>query len=403
MNEPSHHKLVELALQCQPRAAVPAEFGAAVHATCLWPDEHAIALLTGQGGPWRRYFPRRNPRFNFEIRARSFRPFLPKLGFFIRSVVACLRRGEIEEAGRFAGVFSHYLGDFAEPAHYYELDIGRLLPPPEDMVNCNYHFMIEAIESGRMRLAHTPRLLGESAGEFQFRLEGRFMALHARGVAAVLPMVKAIYERRNDRASRVFDGVMTDAAAILADFIHTARAVAAREFEPAAAATLSTCDLRAIGPHTFDVEFNFGHAPLLDAVTIENFGRARPFRLRRPRGRRTGAEVVPGICAVPHALPLEGASLSSELHYRLPRGVFDCLSALVGLQADHARQAACRFEVLVDGRLAHTTDWRTPASEAVPVRVGVAGARDLRLRVVTDGSTDKLAFPIWGEPQLIKT
>ncbi len=29
------------------------------------------------------------------------------------------------------------IGDFSQPAHYYELDIPKLLPPPKNMTNCN--------------------------------------------------------------------------------------------------------------------------------------------------------------------------------------------------------------------------------------------------------------------------
>jgi len=368
----------------------------------MLPDEVAIPLLEGKRGPWRRYFPASLPRFNFEIGARCARAYFPASGFFLRKVLACLRRGEAGEAGRFAGVFSHYLGDFAEPAHYYELDVGRLMPPPPHMANCNFHMMIEGIESGVESLRHKPRLLGAKAPELLFLLEGRLAALHATAVASVLPMLRCIYRRRNADASKTFDRVMREAARVLADVCHTAHCVAEKDFDARQLASLRVCDLRQAEPWDFDVEFNFGQKPLIDAITVQTYGRAEPFRLRVKQGRRTVTQTIGGICAIPHALPLRGTAMRSMLHYRLPRDTYARFEATVGLLAGRRPQARCVFEVRADGRRLYRGPQTGEGDAAACVALDVTGCRDLKLIVHTDGSTDRLAYPVWGEPRLVK-
>ena len=404
MNGPSHIKLVTLAFQALRRmpAGARREFEAAMRETCMLPDVHAIPILEGRRGAWRRYLPPRIQPFNFQISDRSPRAYLPPLGFFIRKVVACIRSADVAEAGRYAGVFSHYLGDFAEPAHYYELDVGRLAPPPAHMKNCNYHMMLEGIGSGLRRVKHRPALLGASGGELEFRLGGRFAALRAESVAAVLPMLRSIYRRRSARASKVFDGVMASASRVLADFCHSCWCVGAKEYDEGELDALRACDLRDVLPQDYDVEFNFSQVPLVDVITLEPYGCSEPFRLYSRRGRRKAARAVGGICTIPHALPLKGTTPSATLVYRLPRGTYSEFRATAGLLAGPERQAKCRFEVRADDRRLYRSRWMRPGDLAEPVEVDVTRCKLLALKVHTDGSTDRLAYPIWGEPVLRK-
>jgi len=405
VNGPSHNRLVTLALQslssCE--GGPCRHFADGMYETCMLPDAQAIPLLRGEGGSWRKYLPPVVPPFNFQIPGRRARAFFPPLKFFIRNVAGSLRRGDAAEAGRFAGVFSHFLGDFSEPAHYYELDIGRLLPPPAHMTNCNFHVMIESIESTVRSLQHRPGLLGTSLAEVEFVLESRLAALHGRSVAAVVPMARAIYARKNRNASKVFNGVMRESAEVLADFCHAAHCVARGKFPPAQVAGLRVFDLRRAEPEVCDVEFNFGQRPLVDSITRKTCGRAEPLRLYRRRGRRKVAEEVAGICVIPHALPVAGVTFSATLMYRLPEGTYATLETTVGLLAGESRQAACRFEVTADNRRLYRSRQFKPGEVAERLVLDLNGCRELGLAVYTDGSTDKLAYPIWGEPRLIKS
>jgi hypothetical protein len=403
MNGPEHHALVRLAFAClaadEPCGLRNLEEGVA--AACMLPDQVAVPLLRGESGPWRAFFPPRLPRFNFEHNPLDIRALLPASRFYLVQSVRALRRGDHAAAARFLGVYSHYIGDFSQPAHHYELHIAGLLPPPPALRNCNYHRMLEDVPADVARLAHRSRLLGTSLGECLFRLEGRYAALYRLAVAAVVPMTRAIYRGRQPAATAALNRVVAASAALFADVLRTVAALAARRVPPAEARHLARCDLRSQLPLRWDVEFNFSRRPLLDRVAVRTYGPALPFRLRMEGS--DDAPVVPGICAIPHALPLPGTEPESCLEYRLPPGVFHEFRCHAGLLAGGGvPQAISVFTVEGDGR----TLWRSPplgaADAALPVRADLSGCRRLCLRVRTDGSTDRLAYPIWGRPLLRK-
>jgi hypothetical protein len=403
MNGEGHRLVIERALGVLrgPAAQAWRPLAGEMLSACMDADRYALPLVRGETGPWRRYYPPRPPVPDFRRTVPFARPYFPPSGFYLRRILAALRRGQGTEAARLAANFAHYLADFAEPAHYYELHMMRLVPPPARRRNSNYHVIVESVPATLPVLRHTPRLLGRSPGEARFRLEGRLAALNARSVAAIIPMLSAVYQRRLSRAERLFRPLVRDTAAILADVLHTLWSVHTGAFDARQAAALRTCDLRDVEPAAFDVEFNYGYRPLLDALTIQTRDRAERLRLRLGRGGRTTPVAVPGICPIPHALPLRGIALRSSLVYRLPAGVFTRFQALVGLHAGVSRQAACRFEVWGDGRCLRRTRWLRPADAAVPLDVAIRGCRRLELRVPTDGSTDRLAYPVWGRPRLL--
>ena len=405
MNQHDHHAIVRLAfssLRDRADAGLLA-LQERIAESCMLPDEVAIPLLEGKDGHWRRYFPRVLPKFNFEHDQRDLHALLPVNGFYVREIIRALRRQDYDSAARFLGVYSHYIGDFTQPAHHYELDIGLLLPPPAVMRNCNYHRMLEDVEATVTTLRRRPCLLGSSPHELLFRLPARYAALFERSVAAVIPMTRAIYRGQFETASRVMDRIVLDSAALFADFCCTVWAIAQRRFRASDLRRLQACDLRNIPPSAYDAEFNFSHRPLIDAVSVAEYGPATRFALFYPRpGDQPAAIAVNGVCVIPHALPLPGVPLGAMLEYRLPRDVFSRFEADVGLLAGETRQAACRFEVLADGRSLFSSPSLKPGDCALHVALDIARCRKLRLTVTTDGSTDKLAFPIWAEPRLLK-
>jgi hypothetical protein len=193
---------------------------------------------------------------------------------------------------------------------------------------------------------------------------------------------------------------VTEAAALFADFCCTALVLAGAPIPAADRRRLQSCDLRDIAPGRYDVEYNFGHMPLRDCITVESYGRARPLSLYRRKGSGLVAEPVRGICTIPHALPLETIEPVAWLEYGLPRGAFERFRCDAGLLAGIGRQASATFEVWLDGRRACGTGLLAPGQPAAPLEADVRGRRTLRLHVRTDGSTDKLAYAVWGEPRL---
>jgi len=402
MNGPEHHAIVKLALDSLPPWAalhwqplLPDILG-----SCMLPDQKAIPLLRGETGPWRHYFPKRAWKLHFNGAQADWRAFLPDSRFYLRHVVANLRKGDMQEAARFAAVYSHWIGDFSQPAHHYDLEIAILLPPPPSMRNCEYHRMIEDIPSTVKTMRYRPQVLGRTQPECLFRLAGRYEKLFHDSVAALIPMTQAIYDRRHAPAVKLLNALVVDSAALFADFCCTAQALADRRVPATDQRRLATCDLGALAPDRFDVEFNFGHKPLRDWITIESYGQARPLALYHQTGDRIRSRKVTGYCTIPHALPLETVEPEAWLEYRLPPGVFERFDCEVGLLAGIERQAPSHFEVLLDGRCATKSPVLLPGQPAVHLTADVRGVRTLRLRVETDGSTDKLAYAVWGQPRL---
>ncbi len=403
MNGPGHHRMVKLAMGCSPERSADLWTRLRPHVleTCMLPDAHAIELFEGADGPWRRYFPPGRPINNFIVPGRELRRLLPNIGFYTERVVEELRDGRVGEAGRFAGVFSHYLADFAQPAHYYELDVPHLLPAPPELANCNLHRMIEDVEAGVEHVDHRPAVLGASLEEFVFRFESRLAELHSAALAAIVPMVRALYRHRPDRAANTFDGVMGTAAKVFADFVHSACSLATGDASHGELDALQECDLRPIPSWKYDVEYNHGHRPFVDAITLDGETTARPLRLRTGDGGQT--REMPGLCVIPHALPVGGATPPATLEYRLPDNVYERFEAVVGLLGDVEKQAACRFEVVADDRTVAQTPFLKPTDTARNLSVDVRNVRHLRLVARSDGSTDKLAYAVWGKPTLLKT
>lgn len=404
MNGHGHSKVVKLAFECFPTWLQKTwkAYEGNVEETCMFPDKYAVHMLEGKTGPWRKYFPAIKSTHVFHFHQQSFRKSLPPLRFYINKVIAHIRQRKMVEAARFAGVFSHHIADFSQPAHYYELDIQKLLPPPKSMANCNLHPMIENIESRIHRISYKARPLGTSEDEFEFYLETRFAKLYKKALASIVPMVTFIYQKKNAKAQRIFDEVIGEVVKTFADFCYTSFIIALDRFPNREVSRFDECDLREIEPYSYDVEYNYGHKPLIDTITTTTYGRAKVLTLLKKQGNRKVSKLTRGICTVPHALPLKGTTASATLEYRLPKKAYSRFKTTVGLYADIEKQAKCRFEVIADEKSLYKSKMLTPEDTGQLINIDISGCEKLKLVARTDGSTDKLSYPIWGEPRLVK-
>jgi len=405
MNTYDHKKVVKLAFECFPlwQENIWKKYERNVNETCMFPDKYAIAMFEERTGSWRKYFPPvKSTHTFFSQQQRSFRECLLHLRFYIHKVIVHIKQKKMREAARFAGVFSHYIADFSHPAHYYELDIPKLLPPPRRMKNCNLHPLIENIQSSLEHISYKATLLGISEEEFKFNLETRFAKLHKKTLSSIVPMVIFIYQRKNKKAQKVFDRIMDEVARIFADFCYTSYAIALGCFPKREISRIDKCDLREVEPHLYDVEYNYCYQPLIDVITTDRYGHAKPFRLLKRKGNRKITTIVRGICAIPHALPLKGTTPSSTLEYHLPKKTYNRFKTTIGLYADIEKQPKCYFEIIGDGKSLYKSRILSPKDIAQSINVNITGCKKLKLVVHTDGSTDKIAYPIWGEPILMK-
>lgn len=406
MNDKEHFAIVEIAFRCLLVGAHSDLKTIRKNALgmCMLPDQQAINLLQNRvPAGMRSFFPKTLPKFNFQHPQGDYRTLLPANRFYISSIMKALRNRQSKEAGKLIGVYSHYLGDFSQPAHHYELEIGRLLPPPRQYVNCEYHRLIEDIPSTIGSIKYHPKPLGTTLDEILFRLDSRFAKLYDRSVAAVIPMTKAIYRNHPEKASKILDGVVGETARLLADVCYTVFSMTQGGFSEHDHVLLQTCDLRELTAHRTDVEFNFSNKVLVDTIRLKDWDCSKPFRQFYRQNRKLVPREVKGICAIPHALPMPGYEMRSMLEYELPKSVFDMFQTEIGLLVDESNQAECRFVVEVDGTPVFQSKPFTYRTAAQAISINIEKAKTLRLVVYTDGSTDKLAFPIWANPSLSKT
>jgi hypothetical protein len=403
MNHADHHKVVELAIPTLPASsrAFWQPLTAAITATCMLPDARAIALLNGEDGPWRHYFPPEVPKHSFEKVGASARAHFFDLRHPLEQVLALMQRGDLQEACHFLGVFSHHLGDFAEPAHFYEADITLLLPPPPDRRNCNPHRMLEDTVSSLTQIAHTPRVLGDTLDSIILRLEGRCREVYESSVATILPMLAALYRRDSLAAGVLVNPVIAQTAAIMADLLQTLWCLHTGQWSADERRELATCRLDRMEPAAYDVEFNYGFRPLREAITIDQRGFALPLQLRLDPAAPAVISPVEGLCVIPHALPIRGTRYEAVLEFDLPPESFTRFTCTLGVLAGYTPQAPCRFLIEVDGVPRFQSAPLTEPAPALAIDLDIASGRRLRLVVLTDGSTDKLAMPIWAWPTLV--
>jgi hypothetical protein len=400
MNGTDHPLLVKLAFEAAGKKFhhLAANLASA-QSTCMYPDTYAVPLFENQSGPWRKYFTPGKHKSNPNIQQLPLRKCLPPFRFYVSNIIKLLKNKDYQEAAKFTGVFSHLLGDFSQPAHWYETAAFALMPPPPKLCNCTIHFLIEGLSSNLKAINYEPKLLGTTQSELIFNLENRFAELNKKSIAAIVPMLQALYRGNEAGARKIYNPVMKTAAEILVDFCFSVHAIAfkTKEFLDQ---NKTECDLRKALPYAYDVEKLFGSLPLIDTVTPPFAkGSSSAFKLRT--GKKSITEIK-GICAVPYAMPSEKRPLWSWLEYHLPSGTFSSFQSKIGMCADLKPQASARFEVESDGKTLFKSPMLSAKDPAMDINIDISGIKKLKLLVYTDGSTDKLAYPIWGNPLLIK-
>jgi hypothetical protein len=397
MNEHDHNLILRLAFDSLPAKIADQwndSFDAA-YETCMWPDTYAVNLKRDETGVWRNYFPRTSRKPG----KSQFESNLPDLEFYASKLMLSLKNGDFNEAGRFLGVFSHLLADFAQPAHWYEKESALLMPPPAELGHRHLHSMIESVESSLERLDATPAVFADSIEELLFKLSRKFQQLMESTVSAIVPMIAALYADDIEQATHVLNPVMEKAAAILADCVATFHAVAFDDFTNAERDTLRRCPLSEASPATFDMENVFGQRPLTGSFTLKPYcDSPTPFAMATDKGKL----ISDCVCAIPYAMPEGDRPMWSWMEYAIPAGLYNRFETFVGLCENAVPQASVRFEILSGEKVLSATGMMKAGEPAIFLSAEIANITHLKLIVHTDGSTDKLAFPLWGNAAFIK-
>jgi len=324
----------------------------------------------------------------------------PMLAHLLGSAIAAWRDGLPDDACKFLGCLSHYLGDVTQPAHLMDLELlAQLLPRPDGFATFHYHTTVEAVTGDCLALA-PPRLLGLDVAEAVWRLAlaNREAIRYSRQF--VVPTVQALFARDQAEAERLAAFPVTRAAQLTADLLYTALVIATEGATPAEREGLATVDLRLLAPDAAFHDSVYGGA-LLDASrdVPPNSGPLSPARLRDRDGK---LRLVVGLGVLPHS----GMCGPREtwMRYALPPGSYALFAAEVGMHAELTRDGAADFVVELDGREVFRSGRLTAADAACPVRVPLGHATSLTLTVVdaNEGRTFWHNHAIWAAPRLVR-
>lgn len=306
---------------------------------------------------------------------------------------------------KFAGCFSHLLGDTFQPAHLAAdtalHDIMELVPRPdkEQFKRFHYHTDIESV-TGRCAELEAPELLGLSLSEATWRLAKRCAAARTYCRRFIIPIVQALFAGDEDAAIANASEPVTIAAQMTGNVIFTAIKIAANSFSPAEIEQLKSLDLRFLPADKAFHDSVYAEAILdgnMDAIAPG----AKPV-LPAKLNFADGPRQVKGLGVLPHS----GMSRSRDCYmtWILPRGIFKQFSAKVGLHADLAVGGAVSFQVLLDDETVWDSGRMTRETLAKALTVPLGGAETLTLKVcdANDGQSFLRNHSIWADPVIAK-
>jgi len=327
---------------------------------------------------------------------------------YVHRVQACLAAGEAALAAKLMGVWSHVIGDTAEPIHAVAPEVVDLvLPPPAEMIALELHANVEGLGAPVDIAGHAPRLLGSTPERAAMGACADLVAAKRLGAAQAVPIVRALYAGDRAEARRRSQLAQNAAARHFADFMHTM--IELWRGRPRGQDGLDLCEYPFVWA---DVDMLYRHRPLTDASPIPySGGKAHPLALPAGDG---DVEQVHGLGVLPFLGPPFSPTSQREavVEYCLVPGAYQTFRARVGANPRFAETlVSAAFTVGVDGeerfRSAEVGIGDAPAS----VEVSVAGARWLRLGMhyTAEPTRDDVArlhcawalHGVWAEPQLI--
>jgi len=272
--------------------------------------------------------------------------------YFLERTVESLKKDDKEKAARFAGVFSHFLGDTAQPIHIVNSRIlDLLIKCPDEFLGFELHAGIEGITGKPIIKKYEPELLGTSVPGAAMGLYRKIL-LMAEECRYITPlMVRAVYSRRRKEAVRLAGKSVKLATLVFADFLRTCWTIAYDE--DIAASPFSLADY----PHiTSTVDMLYRYRPMKNLSLIPySGGRSYPLTLLDEKGKRIR---VGGIGVIPYLGPMKSAlgtvrERDARVEFLLCPGAYSVFRARVGLNPLFKESGGkVLFRVFSDGRLA---------------------------------------------------
>lgn len=307
--------------------------------------------------------------------------------------------GEIQEAMRHAGAFSHFLQDSTCPCHFRYAAQTRFYDekfktpsfvgsnPFKDLMfvpeKYQYISLHKVVDSGGFDLeqlrqaygAYKPRLLGKTIAEAIFNLDLEHESYMEESAKCMIPMLTAYcaddlegYGRYGLRA-----GILS--ARLTADYLYTVLCISSDRFEESDLAKLKN-------------KVSLADVPIAAANTVlPKYKEPIPVKLKTPVDSIEEFE--------------KGFVVNDNVEYSfiVPSGLFKTLEVIVGQQPECGVKGSCSFEILLDGESASKTQKLSADDDPQMLKVNLQNAKQITLKT-SDSKKAENIHAVWAEPVL---
>ena len=216
---------------------------------------------------------------------------------YLRETINSLQRKDYREGSRFAGVFSHIIGDLLQPIHLLSpAIIDSIIPVPERYLGFELHAGIEGVSVYPEIEGYSPELLGSSFPRAVMGVYRKIKMAENKLRFTVIPIVQAIYSDDFKTARDLLKRSVESSVKVFADFLFTSWMLSQNEnLNP------SPLDLTEYPYVSSEVDMLYRYKPLRDISLIPySGGRYYPLSLR---GRKGEVLEVKGFGVIPYLGP----------------------------------------------------------------------------------------------------
>jgi len=327
--------------------------------------------------------------------------------YYLKRTVECLKKEDMETAARFAGVFSHYIGDTAQPIHLVSPKvIDLLIKCPVKFIGFELHGGIEGI-SGRPSIKnYKPAILGNSFSKALMGLYKKISLMTEESRYTTLSIISAIYSHRPEKAKKLAAISVKIATLVFADFLRTAWAIAYKEVIPSS--PLSLIDYPYIWSN---IDMLYRYKPMRNISLIPySGGKSYPLAVLGANGEK---KRVTGIGVIPYMGPLKTSTgiirnRDARIEFLFWPESYSIFKTAVGLNPFFEKsKGKVVFQILADDKVIGRSKKFCPGDTAEQITVKIPkNTHFLTLSMLT---IEEPPFPtvethphgVWADPVLL--
>lgn len=237
MNKEVHHYIAEKGFDLLP-SEIKKEWKRGKEfmlATCMYPDIYAdrSSIKNKEVIKYLEPFPPKTLWYKKLVREIEKNPVnfisdvIPEkqiylLAYYLRKTINQLKEKKYEEAGKFAGVFSHIIGDSAQPIHLLNPSVIDLISGvPEKFLSFELHSGVEGISAFPEIKNYNPEILGSSLPQAIMGLYKKTKIMSEKARYTTIPIVRSIYSKNIKKAKEYASISVEFAVKVFTDFLFT--------------------------------------------------------------------------------------------------------------------------------------------------------------------------------------